>query len=210
MKKLSIFICVTLACLLSGCGWLSGPLRPPTLNSYEAIATVQLFAQKMKYEKFLMLEDSQVYYDQSIHRFRLDFTTQSILTLCQARKLLVDVVDDFIAYVNANAELTINRGPFTECDLELFITPTTYYGVYTDVNRVGLITMRNGISHFFSFATLDPDRDHWKKRSEFFWQSRTIVEFQRQGEEQYGPQPRSTPSALEDERFLIGDYYNTL
>lgn len=205
MRKMLAFI--VLAGLLAGCSWWG---RTPNINNEEAISTVQQFSEKMKYEKALFLEDSVVYYETAIHRFRLDFSTQAILTLPEARELIVDVADDFLSFLNGNPELMFARGEFTECDLEIYINAQSFYGYYNDVNRVGLITLRNGISHFFSFATLDPDRDHWKKREEFFWQSRAIVEAQREGREAFKPAPEKKRQVLQEEWFNPEEYYKSL
>jgi hypothetical protein len=130
------------------------------------------------------------------------------MTLCEGRALAVDVMEDFLSFINGNGALLNNRpGGFNAKDVELYITFTTYYGTYNDVNRLGLLTLRNGITHFFSFSTLDPDRDHWKKRQEYYWQSKMIVDAQRDGEEAYGPNQHDfeAESALSEERLILSE-----
>jgi hypothetical protein len=202
MTRTCFFVALLSGLLFTGCNYTLAP----QFDNEEAINTVQVFAQKMKYEHDLFLEDSVVYFDESIHRFRLDFSTQNIMTLCQGRVLIVDLVEDFLSFLNGNGALLANRKTeFFPGDVEIYITFTSFYSVYNDINRLGLITMRNGLTHFFSRSTFDFDRDHWKRRSEFYWQSRAIVEGQRDGREAFGPQEVELTPSLQHERLILAE-----
>jgi len=140
-------------------------------------------------EKGLHLDDSCVYYNaRNIKRVRLDYSSMGILDLCEARQLLVDVVEGFTRQVNSNGWVNAQLAhfPFDEDDLEIYIKFVSFYNRYIDLQRVGLIKLKDGIAEYFAADSLDWEVDCWHQRREWYWQSRLFADFYREGEYLYG------------------------
>ena len=193
------FVTMLCSCLRVGEVWVQ------KIDAEEAMRTVLLYATKLEHDERLYLEDSFVVYDDFIYKFHLEFITQKVLDVKEAREMLVDTVEGFLARVNDSPEMQrqIFEIPFTADNVNVCIYPETFYGKYVDERRVGWIILRNGIATFYAWDTFDKSKDFWHSRSEYYWQSRNIVKFQREGEELYeamkGPRKKR---ALADEQYL--------
>jgi hypothetical protein len=179
-KTLLLFF---LSLSLAGCTVKEVPLTDP----HTASQMVNIFAAKMQAEQGMELLDSSMFHDRYLNRIRLDFASQKIVDLCQARELLVTIAQDFINHANSG-ELSpfLASDIFTADNLELYIKFESFYNRYVDPRRIGFMFLRDGISYFYAADTLDCDRNCWHERREYFWQSEDFVEFSRQGQEIYG------------------------
>lgn len=180
------------------------PVPTQKVDPVEAMRLVQHYAIKLKYEQKLFLKDSVLYYDDCINRIRLDFETELIMDLCQARMMLVDVVEGLLMRLNNNENLFAQfcQYPITSQHLEIYIDFHSFYGLYDDPYAVGAVCLRGGISYFFAADLKDKTLNAWHDREEFYFQSRNIVQFQREGEDLYKPEKKDL-TTLENELLNI-------
>lgn len=174
---------------LSGCSWSwfhRGNIKQ--IQSTEASRVILVFSEKMRYERHLELDDSVICYDDTINKIRLDYSSTDILTLCEARGLLVDLVEEFLDRINSNGILypDLVKHPLTASNLEIYIKFKSFYDRYVDLQNVGLITLCGGIASYIAADTLDPMVECWHHRSEYYYQSRNFTQFMREGKALYG------------------------
>src|SRR5262245_57389483 len=85
--------------IISGCSYR----YVPVINPEEISRTVLIYAEKLKQDFHLELDDSCIYYDTNVNRIKLIFSSMDTIYLSDARKLLVDVVEGFIPRINENS-----------------------------------------------------------------------------------------------------------
>ena len=158
MRHFTILL-MFLGAILSGCQRTtvgSGPWVKK-IDSEELSRLVINFSVNMKVEKHLELEDSWASYDDYITKICLQYTSQRMLTVYDARLLMVEVVEDFLNRLNNNTIVSfeLNRFPFTADDLDVKITFESYYGRYVDEQYVGLAWLQAGCVHFYAFDRKD-------------------------------------------------------
>lgn len=158
--------------LLTGCIRFmpADKYEPPAIPCMpvEPVADVVLrYATELKYEKELNLMDSRIVYDDSLRRVRLDFVSQHISELCDARMLLVDIVEELLKRLNASAEARnqVVKRHFDYFDLEIYIHYESYYILYTDPMCISWITLHDGITSFYAGDVSLYYLDKWHARS---------------------------------------------
>jgi hypothetical protein len=137
------------------------------IDSEELSRIIINFATKMKIDKHLELEDSWASYDDSIFRICIQFSSQRLLTVYDARLLMVEVVEEMLYRLNNNSIISfeLDHFPFTARDLDVKINFESYYGRYIDEQYLGLAWLQAGCVHFYAFDRKDPslngiDWDH--------------------------------------------------
>ena len=137
------------------------------IDSEELSRIVINFSVKMKIDKHLELEDSWAAYDDSIFKMSLRYSSQRLLTLYDARLLLVEVVEELLYRLNNNTIIgfELEHFPFTANDLDIRINFESFYGRYIDELYIGLVWLQGGCAHFYAFDRKDPslngiDWDH--------------------------------------------------
>jgi hypothetical protein len=162
------------------------------------------YATALKYEKNLNLEDSFVCFEEGKAKtVRLDFTSQDIISLCQARFLLVDLVEGFLKELNrAEEALTQNpKGHFTANDLEIYIHYDSDYVDYVDTAYIGWIRLKDGVSVFYAADIGSYSQDFWQSRQEPYEKSLEIATVMRDAESDY----RATHH-VQAQRSFFGDH----
>lgn len=174
------------------------------IDSDEIQRVIILFSEKMRYEHQLQLDDSIIYYDEHVNRIKLNFSSMEVIYLREARELIVDLVEDFIGKMNANLQIASSLGPepFAPESLEIYIRFVPFYNTLDDLYTIGLITLRNGIVHLVATDAFDCEHPCWRRRREYYYQSRNIVNFSRQGDALYKPAPPvGQKSVFGEQRF---------
>lgn len=171
------------------------------VDEQEATKVMMFFANEMFHKKHLKLQDSKVFIkDGSISRFRLEFISQDLLTLCEARELLVDVTEGIKDRV-VNDEFLAGYLPigFDASNIEIFINLESYWGLYGDPMYIGWIILQEGMSYFYAFDLKDHHFQFtcWHSHVEPFYKSHQIVTFQREAEKQY----RSTIAPSKEDKL---------
>lgn len=192
--------------IVSFCGCTGGPREPvmqKAIDATEVSRQVLTYSEKLRFEKHLQLEDSVVYYNAKINRIRLDFSSMDTLDIWEARALLVDLVDGFLDRLNGNAIIYKDLGtvPFTASNLEVYIYFKSFYNHYVKLDSVGMISLKQGIASYIAADGFDCDGPCWRKRNEYYYQSRNFTTFKRQGEALYKPDLVPDIRAFGEERY---------
>lgn len=149
-----------------------------TVDVPEVSKLVAFFAAEM-YDKYrLELEDSCVLRDaKSIYRFYLSFSSQRLITLCEARLLLVEVADEFLNRVNSHSILgfQLDHSPLTGEDVDFNINFESFFGLYVDPLYIGKIMLWEGMSYFYAFNIKNPDADWSNQKFEPYFKSRELA-----------------------------------
>ncbi len=170
--------------------------------SIEPVSEVVLrYATELKHEKELELTDSRIIYDDTLRRIRLDFVSQKIMELCEARMTLVDIVENLLERLNSNGnatEQTLKRH-FDYYDLEIYIHYESYFISFIDPMYISWITLCNGISSFYSGEVFLERLDSWRARSEEYYKSRLFVSVMRDSEKEY---EKTHPKPLDEKPYF--------
>lgn len=181
----------------------------------EALSTIVInFSTKMKIDKHLELEDSWAAYDDYIKKICLQYSSQRLLTLYDARLLMVELVEEFLDRLNNNTVVSfeLDHFPFTADDLDVKINFESYYGRFIDEQYVGLVWLQAGCVHFYAFDRKDPsyngiDWDH--DRFEPYTKSRELALIKKAADMPYiehveGPNPpKREPLGHMPERYFV-------
>ena len=192
----------------SGCA--GGSQEPPmekAVDATEVSRQILTYSEKLKYNSHLQLEDSVLYYNTKINRIRLDFSSMDTLDIWEARALLVDLVDEFLDRINSNAIIYQDLGtfPFTAANLEVYIYFKSFYNHYVKLDSIGMISLKQGIASYIAADGFDCDGPCWRKRNEYYYQSRNFITFKRQGEALYKPDTIPEIRAFGEERYYDAD-----
>lgn len=189
MCRLVLALMLFVALLISGCrpGVKGSGPWVKKIDSEELSKIVINFSVKMKREKHLELEDSWAAYDDYLTKICLQYSSQRLLTVYDARLLIVEVVEDFLYRLNNNdiVSYELDHFPFTARDLDVKINFESYYGRYVDELYVGLAWLKGGCVHFYAFDRKDDGIDWSHERFEPYSKSRELALLKRQADLPY-------------------------
>jgi hypothetical protein len=144
------------------------------------------YSVELRYEKRLHLQQSYVLYAGADPKIRLQFISQDILELCQARALLVDVVEGLIARLNLIvAGSRIFPKQITAADLEIYIDFESFYCKYCDPMYIGWIALENSMAYYYAYNVKDYTHDYWQKRVEPYFKSLSFATIKQRAEIDY-------------------------
>ena len=179
MRSLVLTLMLFAAMIISGCrpGVKTGGLMVKKIYSEEMSSIVINFSVKMKREKHLELEDSWIAYDDYIKKICLQYSSQRLLTVYDARLVMVELVEDFLYRLNNNEIISfeLDHFPFTANDLDVKLNFESYYGRYIDELYVGLAWLKGGCVHFYAFDRKDDGIDWSHDRFEPYSKSRELA-----------------------------------
>ncbi len=160
------------------------------VDSEEMTWIVEKNMIKYKYApgRRLKLEHSSLCYDDSsILGLRLEISSQEILKICEARDLLVALVEDFMREINADPIIAEELGvyPFTPDRLHIEINFESFFGTYVDPFYVGCIQMRAGMVRYSAFDMKDERWHSWHSRVEPYIKTRELSILERAAKEDY-------------------------
>lgn len=189
-----VFILIT-AFFLTSC--IARPAVGPNykrIDSEEVTWLVQNINAKWRDKYALQLDDSNVYYGEGINTLRFEITTGNIMSVCSARDLLVDVVEDILEAFNRDPILIgqFTSYPLTANDLEVFINVDSFYVEYDDPFSVGWIKLWDGLVRYYAGDIKDHRMYCWHVRIEPYFKSREISRLGIAAEENY-EKTRLTP-----------------
>lgn len=186
MRSLVLSLMLFTALIMSGCRPSvkhSGPWVKK-IDSEELSRIVINFSRKMKAEKHLELEDSWASYDDYITKICLQYSSQRLLTVYDARLIMVEVVEDFLYRLNNSDIISyeLKHFPFTANDLDVKINFESYYGRYCDEQYVGLAWLQAGCVNFYAFNRKDDSIDWDSHRFEPYTKSRELALLKREAD----------------------------
>lgn len=144
------------------------------------------YSVELRYEKRLHLQQSYVLYAGADPKIRLQFISQDILELCQARALLVDVVEGLIARLNlVVGGSRIFPKQVTAADLEIYIDFESFYCKYCDPMYIGWVALEDNMAYYYAYNVKDYTKDFWQKRVEPYFKSLSFATIKRRAEIDY-------------------------
>lgn len=178
MRKLAILFFFLGICL-TGCRSKVAPEGPwvQKIDSWELSRLVIGYSAEMKTIYHLDLEDSYAAYEENIKKIFLRYSSQRLLTLYEARLLIVELVEGFLEAANSNGVVgfEFENYPFTANDLDVRINFESYYGKYCDPQYIGLIWLHCGCVYFYAFDRKDITIDWDHDRLEPYAKSRELA-----------------------------------
>lgn len=206
------FLLIALLMGMTGCQQRTYVQKPTPIDTENVMQVVIPYAVNLEHEKQLRLEDSSVAYGRgglSIQNLRLNFISQSILELREARELIVDVTEGLVDGLNNNPELMdfFVENPLTSKNLEICIKFESYLGLYVDKAYIHWIMLQNDNSYFYAFDLTNEfnlwnlSAECWHQRVEPYFKSRQIVNISRLAEQDYQQAHPKPQSLLTNERY---------
>lgn len=165
--------------VLTGCQTKIEPDGPwvKKIDSEEVTRLVLNYSKELKIKRALDLEDSWVSYNDSIKRICLEYSSQRLLTVEEARLLIVELVEGFLDRLNNNSIISyeLETFPFTHNNLSVKINFESFFGMYVDPLYVGQVWLQAGCVDFYAFDR-KIDRIDWDHhRFEPYTKSREIA-----------------------------------
>jgi hypothetical protein len=192
MSKVSGFALFLVFALLASCGgWKSTDVEEKVKDEWsvaideaETVHAIQHYLAYLRHEKHLRLENACVWYRDNINSVRMEFTSQDVLEVREARFLLVDLVEGLLAELNRNPVIapSLVTFPLMPEHLEIYINFESYHGLYVDPYYVGYIKLENGEASYLAFDIKAPGRNNWDFRTESYAKSREFTVYEREAE----------------------------
>ncbi|MCB1118951.1 MAG: hypothetical protein KDK65_03230 [Chlamydiia bacterium] len=163
-------------------------------RTYPATRALMLQAAVMGRKHHLFLENSFVYHDENgiIDGFFIDFSSMELVELCEARHILVDVVNEILHRVNSDPALTnkLRNPPLTYEDLEIWITHKSFYGIRLMQYLIHEIVLQNGRAFYVTSESNNRELPFAKCRSEPYHKTAEIVRVDDEVEEEMAKLPQ--------------------
>lgn len=139
------------------------------------------------------LEDSWVYYNDEgpngenvVHHIWLQYRSQNILELQDARSKLVDLVEEFLEKLKNNPDTASSLiAGFSADNLLIYVDFQSYWGLYADPQYIGWMVLEDGMVYYYDFDVKNIYVDYWYDRVETYNKSREIVRLERESELDY-------------------------
>jgi hypothetical protein len=214
----SLFLGIALCCFLftHGCGrrvyqplvyegegqWVE------KIDASEIVHSIQHFLPYLRHEKRLRLEDSKVWYNEKVNSIHMEFTSQDVLEIREARFLMVDLVEGLLAELNRNPIIAPEfiQYPLNPENLELYIDFESYHGLYVDPFYVGWMKLEGGMTTFYAFDLKYDGTNLWNFRVEPYFKSRELTIFERESEDIFEEAVNSTRlDKLQEEQYKPED-----
>lgn len=176
--------------LLCGCSSVYHDAPPvKVIDSEEMTWIVEKVMVKYRHAegRRLKLEHSSVCYENEITGLRVEASSQEILSMCEARDLLVDLVEDFLREINSDPilgdQLTVY--PFPANRLQIEINFESFFGIYVDPFYIGCMQMRNGMVRYSAFDMKDEHWHSWHSKVEPYSKSLELSRLRQAAEEDF-------------------------
>lgn len=211
MRYLILFACFALQCLTGCSQWdastysddrmfdlttndiVRAPpvdLPPPIISIHceEITNIINEVSVDFEHKKFLYIDNAKTFYnEEGIHTIQLQYHTQETLDPCEARELIVDLVDALMKKLNDNVYLVpeFSHLSFLPSNFEIYITFSSYVIRYIDPYYIKYICLEDGIVTYYAGDLDDNDKDCWHTRKESFKTSRELAISRRNAEAAY-------------------------
>lgn len=186
----AIFLVLASLCFLTGCLGPAGTDQilldewVQQIDSSEVVHAIQEYLAYLRHEKRLRLEDSSIWYDHKVNKVRMEFTSQDVLEVREARFLIVDLVEGLLAELNRNPIIApqLATFPLSPDALEIYIRFESFHGMWVDPYYVGKLTLIDGQVTFDAFDAKIIGTNKWNFRTEPYVKSREFTVYEREAE----------------------------
>lgn len=177
------------------------------IDSSEVTRLIQDYTVGLKYDQEINLEHAKVYFNEGIHTIQLEFVSQRIVEICDARMLIVDVVEGLLPRLNMDPGLASQYStyPFPYENLEIYITFESYYGRYIDPYYIQWLSLEDGEVTYYAWDVYDNTKACWHARHEPYKNAREIAISQRVAEENYEDAHAPDHSVFGNTRYFPKD-----
>ena len=201
LLPLSFFCCITPKYDWYGKGdWVK------KIDGPEIVHVIQNYLAYLRHEKHLRLEDSGVWYNETINTVRMEFISQDVLEVREARMLLVDIVEGLLVELNKNPVLAPEyiTYPLTPQQLEIYVNFESFHGEYVDPYYVGWMYLEDGICYYYAFDLKQDGLNFWDYRIEPYYKSREFVIYERESEDLFkqAVEMEHQPKKLSKEQYV--------
>jgi|GEM_PF-3107662 len=134
---------------------LSACAPPEVIYPSKDLTRVEIFhVEELKQRYDIRLDQASTLYNPAIGGLCLRYTSEELFDLCQARNLLVDLVDSLLEKINTDAYVAsqLTTYPLNYENLDLVITFDSFFGEYCDLQYVNQIRMDSGYVTFYAFT----------------------------------------------------------
>lgn len=156
----------------------------------------------METEKGLFLLDSRAYFDEDyFENIEMKFRSQRLLDLCEARDLIVDLVEGFLESVNGNPSLPlyVEDYPLSAANLTINIEFESFFGKYVDPLYMARLKLEDGIVYYYANNAIDPDKVEWHQRVEPYEKAYRFSKFKQMSETGHMQPPSPTKAQLREQ-----------
>lgn len=189
--------------LLSGCISKNATTFVPRIEeniplSEDLTALAIEFSRELESPYRLYYYDSQVYFNEGISKFRIDYISQDSKEIREGRDVIVDVVEGFLDRINAHPTLSTSftNFPVTVENLEIHISYQSYFNKYVDLEYLAYIIVDKGWTFFFGSELNMDYTDIWTKRIEPYYKTLQISNYQRAIEIPYKMEKESKAESI--------------
>lgn len=182
---------------LTSCVLLPPPPAPPPIDPTAFSEIIIPYSVELKYNKRLRFEDSKVYYDGTVKRFMVYFSSQAILELCECRALMVYVVEGLLDKLNSHPGVTeyFDHFPITATDLELYFCFESNYIEYDDPTYIHWMSLHDGLVRYVDGLMISYHQDFWHARIEPYYKAKEFTLLEQGAEEEWSKaHPKTPPS----------------
>lgn len=163
------------------------------------------YAVELRRTKRLRLEDSVVYYnDHFAERYRVIFSSQEILELCECRHLMVSVTEGLLERMNASPGIVdaFDHFPITADDLEFYFSFESYDIEFNDGTYIAWMSLHDGMVRYLNGLVKNPRIDFWDERMEPYYKSLQFVQIENAALEYAVPEVSHSPKPSQDSHML--------
>lgn len=213
MHALSRFCLGLLLMSTMGCGsryfeiFSPDPVLPAPVivevNNPAITALIQDYTVRLQHDEEVFLDQAKVFINEGIDIVHLEFHTQRILDMCEARDLIIDMCETLLTRLNEDPVLKdqFSSYPFSPNNLEIYVNCTSYFGQYNDVFYTHWICVEDGLITYYTWDLEDGSKNIWHSRKESYETSREISVYQRQAEEEYVKEHEPDTSVFGNQRY---------
>jgi hypothetical protein len=191
MEKIMRWMFPLLIAVFTACSYSYNPYNLPVIVQKVDVASfsevIIPYAVELSHTSRLRFEDSKVYYDDFVERFRVIWSTQQILELCETRDLLVTVVEGLLERLNANGQVisSFDHYPITADDLEIYFFFESNYIEYDDPTYIAFASLHDGTVRYIDGNIKNPRTDFWDTRVETYEEAYRFSTLMRASEKAY-------------------------
>jgi hypothetical protein len=175
-----------------------------SVHAEEVTNIVQEYSVELKHLKRVHLQHAHTYYNEGgIHTIQLEYISQDIVELCQARNLIIDISEGFLEKLNSNPILVpeFTNQAFYPFNLEIYICFESYFVKYVDPFYIKWITMEDGVISFYAANADDLEKKGWQAKKESYDTSRNIVFYERMAEDNFKAMHETNRAIFGSKRF---------
>lgn len=130
----------------------------------------------------LELKNSRIMYDEFLNKVWLEFETQVMIKVPEAREMLVDVVEGLLDVLNNDPYLASESEDFvfTYENVDIDIRFGSFYSRYIDPTEMGMIVLQDGLCYYQAYDVIIADSPCFHEQVESYPKSKLIAEAQRE------------------------------